>query len=130
LPTGTERILVVDDEFFLVSLYQSVLSRLGYTVTAKTSSTEALEEFQADPRGFDLLFTDQAMPGLNGAGLAAEVLRLRPDMPIILCTGYAATFPEEKAMEMGIRKYLEKPVDRQNLAETVRRVLDGEQRRS
>jgi len=125
LPIGTERILIVDDEIIIVALYEAVLSSLGYTVTAKTSSEEALSAFKTDPQSFDLLLTDQAMPALSGAKLAEEVLRLRPDLPIILCTGYSSTTSEEKAMEIGIKKYLRKPVDSKNLVRIVRSVLNG-----
>jgi signal transduction histidine kinase/ActR/RegA family two-component response regulator len=125
LPTGTERILIVDDEIIIVALHEAVLSSLGYTVTAKTSSEEALAAFKADPQGFDLLLTDQAMPALSGAKLAEKVLSIRPDLPIILCTGYSSTISEEKAMEIGINKYLRKPVSSKNLARIVRSVLNG-----
>ncbi|MCK9296374.1 MAG: ATP-binding protein [Desulfobulbaceae bacterium] len=125
LPTGTERILIVDDEIIIVALHDAVLSRLGYAVTARTSSEEALAAFKADPQSFDLLLTDQAMPVLSGAKLAEEVLSIRPDLPIILCTGYSSTISEEKAMEIGIKKYLRKPVNSKNLARIVRSVLNG-----
>ncbi|MBU0968855.1 MAG: response regulator [Proteobacteria bacterium] len=125
LPIGTESILIVDDEIIIVALHEAVLSSLGYTVTAKTSSEEALAVFKADPHSFDLLLTDQAMPALSGAKLAEEVLSLRPDLPIILCTGYSSTISEEKAMEIGIKKYLQKPVGSKDLARIVRSVLNG-----
>ncbi len=124
LPTGTERILTVDDEITIVTLHKAVLSRLGYTVTTKTSSEEALAALKADPQGFDLLITDQTMPTLSGAKLAEEVLRFRPDIPIILCTGYSTTLSEEKAMEIGIKKYFSKPVARKDLIRIVRTLLD------
>lgn len=123
-PTGTERILTVDDETTIVNLHKAVLSRLGYTVTTKTSSEEALALLKADPQDFDLLITDQTMPDLSGAKLAEEVLRFRPDMPIILCTGYSTTLSEEKAMEVGIKKYLSKPVARKDLIKIIRTLLD------
>jgi len=125
LPGGTERILIVDDEIIIVALHEAVLSSLGYAVTARTGSQEALAAFKADPRSFDLLLTDQAMPALSGAKLAEEVLRIRPDLPVILCTGYSSTISEEKAMEIGIKKYLRKPVDSKSLARIVRSMLDG-----
>ena len=125
LPTGTERILVVDDETPIIALQKAVLSSLGYTVTVKSSSEEALKVFKNDPNSFDLLITDQTMPVLSGAKLAKEVLSIRPDMPIIICTGYSATLYKERAMEIGIKKYLIKPIDRKDLARTVRSVLDG-----
>jgi PAS domain S-box-containing protein len=124
LPTGTERILTVDDESTIVALHKAVLSSLGYTVTTKTSSTDALKEFKSDINSFDLLITDQTMPALSGDKLAKEVLSARPDMPIILCTGYSSTFPKEKALEVGIKMYLKKPADSKDLARGVRSVLD------
>ncbi|MFZ5759446.1 MAG: PAS domain-containing protein [Thermodesulfobacteriota bacterium] len=124
LPVGTERILVVDDESTIVTLYEAVLSRLGYLVTAVSDSEEALAAFLADPGRFDLLITDQTMPGISGARLAREVLSRRPDLPIILCTGYSSTISEETARAIGIVSYLQKPVDGNKLAREVRRVLD------
>lgn len=124
MPTGTERILTVDDESIIVTLHEDVLSRLGYTVTVKTSSEEALAQFKDNSHSFDLLITDQSMPILSGGKLAQEVLSIRPDMPIILCTGYSSILSEERAMEIGIKKYLMKPVSSIDLARTVRSVLD------
>jgi len=124
LPKGTERILTVDDESTIVELHKAYLSRLGYVVTAKTSSTEALAAFRTDPTSFDLLITDQTMPDLSGVKLAEEVLHIRPDMPIVICTGYSTVLSKEKTIEMGIRKYLTKPVNNKELARTVRSVLD------
>lgn len=124
LPGGTERILTVDDESIIIALHKAILSSLGYTVTVKTSSEEALAALKAAPDSFDLLITDQAMPALSGAKLAEEALSLRPDLPIILCTGYSATLTEEKAMEIGIKRYLNKPVAITDLAKIVRAVLD------
>ena len=124
LPTGMERILFVDDEALIAALQKTFLSRLGYMVTAKTSSQEALALFKNDPQSFDLLITDQTMPVLSGARLAKEVLSIRPDMPIILCTGYSATLSAEQAKKMGIKKYLFRPVDRKELVKTIRTVLD------
>ena len=124
LPTGTERILIVDDEETIVALYQAVLSRCGYTVTNKTSSAEALAVFKDDPQGFDVLVTDQTMPVMSGARLAREVLSIRPDLPIILCTGYSAILSEVEAMKIGIKRYLLKPVEPKELVSTIRSVLD------
>lgn len=124
LPTGTERILTVDDESTIVALHKAILSRLGYAVTTKTSSADALEVFKSDTSSFDLIITDQTMPVLSGAKFATEVLSLRPDIPIIICTGYSSTLSEEKALEIGIKKYLKKPVDSKALARAVRSVLD------
>jgi len=122
--TGTERILTVDDESSIVGLHNAVLTDLGYTVTSMTSSEKALAMFKNNPQDFDLLITDQTMPAMTGAQLAQEVLHIRPDMPIILCTGYSTTLSEKQALEIGIRRFLMKPVDSRVLANTVRSVLD------
>lgn len=125
LPKGTERILTVDDEQAIIALQKSSLSRLGYKVTARSSSEEALALFRDDPQGFDVLITDQTMPHLSGRHLAEEVLRLRPDLPIILCTGYSAVVSKQEALDLGIKRYLLKPVAIHELARVVREVLDG-----
>jgi PAS domain S-box-containing protein len=124
LSRGTERILVVDDEPLLVSLNTRILERFGYTVTATTSSREALEKIQTQGDGFDLVITDQAMPNLSGAELASEILKIKPDMPIILCSGYSSVVTEEEALALGIKKYAAKPVDIRTLTKVVREVLD------
>jgi CheY-like chemotaxis protein len=123
LPMGTERILFVDDEEPIVELGQGVLRRLGYTVVAKRSGREALETFRGDG-AFDLVFTDQTMPEMTGVMLAAELLKLKPDLPIILCTGYSEIVSRETAQEVGIREFLMKPLSKGELAGAVRRALD------
>ena len=124
LPTGTERILFVDDEEPIVELGQGVLRRLGYTVVAKRSGREALETFREDG-AFDLVITDQTMPEMTGVMLAAELLKLRPDLPVILCTGYSESVSRETAQEVGIREFLMKPLSKRELAGAVRRALEG-----
>ena len=129
LPAGKESILFVDDEETLVNLNQQRLERLGYTVTGKTDPVEALEFFLANPDQIDLIITDMTMPHMTGDKLAQEILKIRPDMPIILCTGYNERISKERALELGVRKYLEKPIEMANLARSVREVLDaGESR--
>ncbi|MBW2049740.1 MAG: PAS domain S-box protein [Deltaproteobacteria bacterium] len=128
LATGTERILFVDDEPTLADLNRDRLSRLGYEVTTRTSSTEALGLFRATPDDFDLVITDMTMPRMTGESLAREILKIRPDTPIILCTGYSEHISGEKAREIGIRAFAMKPLDMKDLAETVRKVLDGSAR--
>ena len=125
LPTGQERILFVDDEGAMVNLNQQRLERLGYKVIPKTDPLEALEYFHTNPDQIDLVITDMTMPKMTGDRLAQEILKIRLDMPIILCTGYSNKISEEKAQEIGIRKYIEKPIEKVNLARSVREVLDG-----
>ncbi len=125
LPTGTEFILLVDDEKGLAELEKEVLESLGYRVCAKTSSLEALEAFRAQPDAFDLVFTDMTMPGLTGVELARELLAIRPGIPIILCTGYSEELAEERSSGVGIREFLMKPASRMMVAQVVRRALDG-----
>lgn len=124
LPTGTERILVVDDEVMVVNLHRQILDQLGYQVSATTDSRDALQKICADPDQFDLIITDQTMPHLTGGELAQEILKKRHDMPIIICTGYSSVLPQEEALALGIKKYVRKPVDRRSLAHIVRQVLD------
>jgi len=123
IPRGRERILFVDDEALLAELGRDILQKLGYTVTAMTDSVEALKTFSADPHGFDLVFTDQTMPEITGVDFAQEVLKIRPDMPVILATGYSDIVSEERAVAAGIRGYLMKPLSRREMAAEVRRVL-------
>jgi len=124
-PGGKERILFVDDEEMIVEWGRTVLERLGYAVTSTTDSGEALRTFSVDPSFFDLVVTDQAMPSMSGAEFASALLLVRDDIPIILCTGHSETLSPEKAREIGVREYLAKPLSKQELAEAVRRTLDG-----
>lgn len=125
LPTGHERILFVDDEATLVNLGHRMLARLGYRVTSKSSSLEALEAFRAEPGRFDLVITDQTMPHLTGLELAHKLWDIKPELPIILCTGFSQQITAEMALEMGIKRFLTKPLVVREVAETVRSVLDG-----
>ena len=122
LPTGTERVLFVDDEEAIVEWGQAALERLGYTVNAMTDSTEALNLFSSDPSSFDLVILDQTMPKLTGLHLARKLLTIRNDIPIILCTGHSDTVSPE-AKEAGIKEFFMKPLGKQELAEAIRRVL-------
>jgi PAS domain S-box-containing protein len=125
LPTGTEHILLVDDEKPIVHLEKLMLERLGYQTTCFTSSRNALAAFQADPSRFDLVITDMNMPDLTGMQLAKELIALRPGVPIIICTGFSERINKEKAYAMGITGFLMKPVLRSKLVVMVRQVLDG-----
>ena len=126
LPTGTEKILCVDDELPIAKMNRQVLEGLGYSVTVRTSSIEALELFRLKPDAFDLVITDMTMPNMTGDKLAVEVMDIRPDFPIILCTGYSNRMSEETADKLGIRAYLHKPVNKADLAQMVRKVLDNQ----
>ena len=124
IPMGTESILFIDDEELLVEWAKATLQRLGYDVTALTDPAEALKTFSSDPSRFDLVITDQAMPSMAGMHLARKLFNIRPDVPIILCTGHSATVSAETAKTAGIKKFLMKPVTRQELAEVIRQALD------
>ena len=124
LPTGNERILFIDDEEALADIAREMLEELGYEVTTMTSSLKALEHFKIKPEGFDLVITDMSMPTMTGAQLSSELMKIRPDIPIILCTGFSHIISEEKAWEIGIKAFVMKPLEMNLLAETVRKVLD------
>lgn len=124
LPKGTESILFVDDEAAIVEMADNMLASLGYTVTGFTSSLDALGMFRQQPDAFDLVITDMTMPRMNGDRLARELLDLKPELPIIICTGYSEQITEEEAIKMGIRSYIMKPVVMNTLARTIRIVLE------
>ncbi|MDY0375199.1 MAG: PAS domain S-box protein [Desulfobacterium sp.] len=121
---GNERILLVDDEEPIVRLQRLIFERLGYQVTVRTSSLEALEAFRANPDRFDLVVTDMNMPNMTGAQLARELIALRPDIPIIVSTGFSETLDKKDMKELGIKDFLMKPVVKSEMARVVRRVLD------
>ena len=122
---GKERILLIDDEQQIIDIERQILERLGYTVTSKTDSQEALEEFAAQPDHFDLVITDMTMPKMTGDQLAQQMMDIKPQIPVILCTGYNEAISEEKALAMGIDKFVMKPVIKDELASTIRNVLDN-----
>jgi CheY-like chemotaxis protein len=123
VPTGSERILFVDDEDIQLRSWKPALERFGYTVAVHSDGHEALRVFRARPQEFDLVIVDQTMPSITGAQLAAEMLRLRPGLPVILCTGFSAEINESRALDLGIREFLQKPFTVQELGEAIRRVL-------
>ncbi|HIJ40469.1 MAG TPA: PAS domain S-box protein [Deltaproteobacteria bacterium] len=126
LPTGKESILFVDDEEPMAKLNQQRLERLGYKVIPETDPSKALEFFRNNSDQIDLIITDMTMPRMTGDRLAQEILKIKSDIPIIICTGYSQRMSEDKAQELGIRKYIEKPIEMKNLARSVREVLDGQ----
>ncbi len=125
MPTGYERILFVDDEKSITDMTSRILKRLGYTVTVKTSSMDTLATFRARPDNFDLIISDMSMPGMTGDKLAKELRTIRPNIPIILCTGHSERINDEKAKAIGVRALVMKPIVKNELARTIRKVLDG-----
>jgi CheY-like chemotaxis protein len=125
LPVGDERILFIDDEESMVKMGHQRLERLGYKVEAMTSPIEALALFRSRPDQFDLIITDMTMPLITGDKLIKETLNIQSDIPVILCTGFSEKIDEKKATAIGAAGYLEKPVDKHNLAFKVRSVLDA-----
>jgi PAS domain S-box-containing protein len=124
LPAGTERVLFVDDETSIAEMAGMVLERLGYQVTTRTSSVAALNFFSTKANDFDLVITDMTMPGMTGDKLAVELMKIRADIPVILCTGYSKNISDETAKKLGIKAFAYKPIVRAHLAKTVRKVLD------
>ena len=121
---GDETILMVEDEKHLADVYSKLLNDLGYRTLAKTDSREALEIFRNSPDSFDLLITDQTMPGMTGMDLAKQILQIRPDMPIIICSGRSDSLNDHSARQAGIREFMIKPILMQDLARKIREVLD------
>ena len=121
---GTEKILFVDDEPSIVDLNHQRLERLGYEVKSTTKPLEALEWFKADPNRFDVIITDMTMPRMTGDRLTKEILTIRPHMRVIICTGYSERMSEKKAVALGARKYIEKPMDTRKLAAALREVFE------
>ncbi|THB78481.1 MAG: PAS domain S-box protein [Desulfobulbaceae bacterium] len=124
LPTGSERVIFVDDEVPIAKMGTRILSQLGYSVTTITSSIEALELFKSNPYDFDLVISDVTMPKMTGDKMAAEMMSVRADIPVILCTGYSARVSDLNAAELGIKALATKPIVKAELAKTVRKVLD------
>jgi len=124
-PTGNERIMVVDDEVSVIDITKRRLELLGYQVRTEIDSMMALEIFRLNPAAFDLVITDQTMPNLTGEELAKEMINIKSNLPIILCTGYSSKIDAEKAFSLGISGFIMKPVDQMELALTIRQVLDG-----
>ncbi len=125
LPMGNETILFVDDEKMIVDIGKEIIESQGYAVTAFTDSVEALELFKEDPEKFDLVVTDQTMPNMTGAELAEQLLRIKPDLPIILCTGYSNRIDKTRARKLGIGEFAEKPFIREDMLRLIRKLLDA-----
>jgi signal transduction histidine kinase len=124
LPGGTERVLLIDDEVDIVHVNRLMLERLGYTVSAYSDSHKAVAAFESDPQSIDLLITDMTMPGLTGDLVVRAVHARRPDLPIIMCTGFSEIITAEKAQALGVRKLMMKPLLVGELARSIRELLD------
>jgi PAS domain S-box-containing protein len=124
LPTGNERILFIDDEDLLIDLGKNMLKKLGYRVEARTQPVKALEVFRAGPHKFDLVISDMTMPDMTGDILAIELMKIRPDIPVIICTGYSGRIDDQRAQELGLKGLMMKPFTIRDLSKTVRNVLD------
>ena len=125
---GTEKILLVDDEAAIVKMEQRMLERLGYGVIIRTGSVDALEAFKANPDAFDLVITDMTMPNMTGVQLAGEIKKIRPNIPVILCTGFSYHVNEEKSKALGIQGFVMKPMVMNEIAATIRKVLDDSEK--
>jgi CheY-like chemotaxis protein len=126
LPKGDAKILLVDDEEYILNLERQILGRLGYEVTSYSSSSEALLAFRRNPEAFDLVISDVTMPGITGDKLAIEMMKIRPHIPVILCTGYNENITQEKVFSLGVKGFLLKPIRKKALAEKIAKVLDKE----
>ena len=124
LETGCEKILLIDDEKAIVLIEKRILEQLGYHVTVSTSSTEALKIFRGVPHLFDLIITDASMPVMTGEQLIHEFLAIKPEIPVIACTGFSEKLNEKTAFDLGFKGFLQKPISRSQLAGMVRKVLD------
>ncbi|BHH85986.1 response regulator [Desulforhopalus sp. 52FAK] len=128
LPVGDESVLYVDDEASIAKLGKRLLESLGYTAEPISDPEKALDMVRNDPDKFDLLITDMAMPNMTGEQLVIETLKIRQNMPIIICTGYSAKISEKEAADIGARSFIMKPINKSELAKMVRKVLDETKR--
>jgi len=124
LQTGMERLLLVDDEKSIMRLEKQMLERLGYKVDAHSSSIDALETFKTHPDDYDLVVTDMTMPNMTGDKLAKEILSIRSNIPIIICTGFSERINREQAKAIGVNGFLIKPFVKSEMAQIVRKILD------
>jgi PAS domain S-box-containing protein len=129
-PSGNERILYVDDEGMLADIGKKMFENLGYSVIAETNPLLALDIFRAHPDRFDLIITDQTMPNMTGVEMARQILKIRPDIPVVICSGFTESPEYEEAGRLGITHFLRKPIIMKEFAEVVRSVLDDKNRRS
>jgi CheY-like chemotaxis protein len=123
---GTEHIMIVDDESNILEVSRLILEQQGYKVSIFNDGHSAFKTFSKNPKDFDLIITDMAMPKMTGSELSIKILNIRKNIPIILCTGYSENLNAEAALEIGIKKYIQKPISRQDLSVHIRELLDNE----
>ncbi|HBT88105.1 MAG TPA: hypothetical protein DEB50_06455 [Desulfobacter sp.] len=123
--SGKEAVMLVDDEIDILISQEKFLTNLGYKVSSFENGQSALQAFLDHPHSFDLIITDMTMPRISGDKLSREILKIKPDIPIILCTGFHKTFTREVALELGIRKYVQKPIEVALLSKMIRDILDA-----
>jgi len=124
-PGGNERILFVDDEDTLVDIWERMLTKLGYRVVSRTNCLDALEMFRSDPDRFDLVITDQTMPQMTGIRFTVELKAIRPDIPVILCTGFSEEIDEKNYKTHGVSGFIMKPLALEKIARTIRRLFEN-----
>ena len=120
----TETILLVDDEKILLETTGHILERLGYEVFMRSSPVEALEKVRSDPQNLDLVITDKTMPHMTGIDLAQEIKKIRPDMPIIMCTGFSEEISPDWLENIGLAEIVMKPVSGREISKVIRKVID------
>ena len=125
MPTGNETVLIVDDEPEIVEMIATMLGSLGYHPIFASNGQEALAKFLASPDRYDMVIVDQVMPGMSGSQLSIELMMAKPDIPIILCTGFSESLSRDELQALGISEILKKPIVMKELATTVRDILDG-----
>jgi CheY-like chemotaxis protein len=121
---GREKVMFVDDESYIRESTKDFLEKYGYQVAIFQNGRDALDTFKSNPSAFDIIITDMTMPEFTGAQLAKEILTMTPDMPIVLCTGFSENISPAEALEIGFRKYIQKPFRHQDIAALIRRILD------
>jgi CheY-like chemotaxis protein len=125
IPCGTERIMFVDDELGITTMASQMLTSLGYKVITCMRPGDALTIFRRDPSQFDLVITDQIMPGMTGIDLIHEIHTIRSNIPSLICTGFSRTVDDQELLQAGVQEVLMKPLILRQLAESIRRALDS-----
>ena len=128
IPRGNERVLLVDDEVVLVNMGRKMLGQLGYDVVPVTESIEALATFRAAPESFDLVITDLTMPDMTGKQLARELIKIKPGIPVIVCTGFSRKMKRDHTRDSGIKAFIIKPYNKEEIANIIRKVLDEKEK--